>query len=91
MLVIDGVGFFQNYEKFFFGILYSRRMSDGLFLKCCRHVAEKNKDIKFREMYLDTVCLNVSMIKNSAEKEKGENYNRALKAKFCLWECGLHL
>ena len=53
-------------------------MSDGLFLKCCRHVAEKNKDIKFREMYLDTVCLNVSMIKkNQPKKEKGENYNRA--------------
>lgn len=35
------------------------RMSDGLFLKCCRQVAEKSKDIKFREMYLDTVCLNM--------------------------------
>lgn len=34
-------------------------MSDGLFLKCCRQVAEENKDVKFREMYLDTVCLNV--------------------------------
>ena len=39
-----------------------RRMSDGLFLKCCRDVAEKNKDIRFREMYLDTVCLNVSIV-----------------------------
>jgi len=37
-------------------------MSDGLFLKCCRHVAEKNPDVKFTEMYLDTVCLNVSNI-----------------------------
>ncbi|XP_041368677.1 probable isocitrate dehydrogenase [NAD] subunit alpha, mitochondrial [Gigantopelta aegis] len=35
------------------------RMSDGLFLKCCREVAAKNKDIKFTEMYLDTVCLNM--------------------------------
>ena len=35
------------------------RMSDGLFLKCCRHVAEKNPDVKFTEMYLDTVCLNM--------------------------------
>ncbi|CAL1528479.1 unnamed protein product [Lymnaea stagnalis] len=35
------------------------RMSDGLFLKCCREVAAKNKDIKFTEMYLDTVCLNL--------------------------------
>ncbi|XP_013413294.1 isocitrate dehydrogenase [NAD] subunit alpha, mitochondrial [Lingula anatina] len=35
------------------------RMSDGLFLKCCRAAAEKHKDIKFNEMYLDTVCLNM--------------------------------
>jgi len=35
------------------------RMSDGLFLKCCRDVASRNKDIKFKEMYLDTVCLNL--------------------------------
>lgn len=36
-----------------------RRMSDGLFLRKCREVAENYKDIKFAEMYLDTVCLNV--------------------------------
>ncbi|XP_024610073.1 isocitrate dehydrogenase [NAD] subunit alpha, mitochondrial [Neophocaena asiaeorientalis asiaeorientalis] len=35
------------------------RMSDGLFLKKCREVAENCKDIKFNEMYLDTVCLNM--------------------------------
>ncbi|XP_077972971.1 isocitrate dehydrogenase [NAD] subunit alpha, mitochondrial-like [Styela clava] len=35
------------------------RMSDGLFLRCCRETAEKNRDIKFNEMYLDTVCLNM--------------------------------
>ncbi|XP_078588564.1 isocitrate dehydrogenase [NAD] subunit alpha, mitochondrial-like isoform X1 [Branchiostoma floridae x Branchiostoma japonicum] len=35
------------------------RMSDGLFLRCCREVAEDYKDIKFEEMYLDTVCLNM--------------------------------
>lgn len=35
-------------------------MSDGLFLQKCREVAENCKDIKFNEMYLDTVCLNVS-------------------------------
>ncbi|XP_030043988.1 isocitrate dehydrogenase [NAD] subunit alpha, mitochondrial [Microcaecilia unicolor] len=35
------------------------RMSDGLFLKKCREVAEAYKDIKFNEMYLDTVCLNM--------------------------------
>ncbi|EDL95541.1 isocitrate dehydrogenase 3 (NAD+) alpha, isoform CRA_b [Rattus norvegicus] len=35
------------------------RMSDGLFLQKCREVAENCKDIKFNEMYLDTVCLNM--------------------------------
>ncbi|KAJ1181777.1 hypothetical protein NDU88_006976 [Pleurodeles waltl] len=35
------------------------RMSDGLFLKKCREIAEDFKDIKFNEMYLDTVCLNM--------------------------------
>ena len=37
-------------------------MSDGLFLRKCREVAENYKDIKFTEMYLDTVCLNVSQL-----------------------------
>ncbi|XP_038640214.1 isocitrate dehydrogenase [NAD] subunit alpha, mitochondrial isoform X1 [Scyliorhinus canicula] len=35
------------------------RMSDGLFLRKCREAAENCKDIKFTEMYLDTVCLNM--------------------------------
>ena len=36
-----------------------RRMSDGLFLSCCRNVAEKYTDVKYNEMFLDTCCLNV--------------------------------
>lgn len=32
-------------------------MSDGLFLRACREQAEKHPNIKFREMFLDTVCL----------------------------------
>merc|ERR1712117_816780 len=35
------------------------RMSDGLFLKCCREAAEQHPEIKFEERYLDTVCLNM--------------------------------
>lgn len=35
------------------------RMSDGLFLRCCREMAEKYPDVKFEERYLDTVCLNM--------------------------------
>uniref|UniRef100_A0A8C1SFW5 Isocitrate dehydrogenase [NAD] subunit alpha, mitochondrial n=2 Tax=Cyprinus carpio TaxID=7962 RepID=A0A8C1SFW5_CYPCA len=38
------------------------RMSDGLFLRKCREVAENYKDVKFTEMYLDTVCLNVLQV-----------------------------
>ncbi|XP_064646557.1 isocitrate dehydrogenase [NAD] subunit alpha, mitochondrial-like [Lineus longissimus] len=41
------------------------RMSDGLFLKCCRDAAAKYRGIKFQEMYLDTVCLN--MVQDPAE------------------------
>ncbi|CAH8657711.1 unnamed protein product [Dicrocoelium dendriticum] len=35
------------------------KMSDGLFLRVCRAEAMKNIDIGFREMFLDTVCLNM--------------------------------
>ena len=35
------------------------RMSDGLFLRCCRDAAQKYPKIKFEERYLDTVCLNM--------------------------------
>ncbi|XP_067056962.1 isocitrate dehydrogenase [NAD] subunit alpha, mitochondrial-like [Acropora muricata] len=35
------------------------RLSDGLFLQCCREAAEKNKDVTYNEMYLDTTCLNI--------------------------------
>ncbi|QQP55511.1 Isocitrate dehydrogenase subunit_ mitochondrial [Caligus rogercresseyi] len=35
------------------------RMSDGLFLKCCRDAAERHPEIQFEEKYLDTVCLNM--------------------------------
>ena len=31
------------------------RMSDGLFIKCCREAAEAHPEIKFEEKYLDTV------------------------------------
>lgn len=34
-------------------------MSDGLFLRCAREVADKHPEIKFEEKYLDTVCLNM--------------------------------
>lgn len=33
------------------------RMSDGLFLRCCREASTKFPKVKFEEKYLDTVCL----------------------------------
>ncbi|KAI1708319.1 isocitrate/isopropylmalate dehydrogenase domain-containing protein [Ditylenchus destructor] len=35
------------------------RMSDGLFLNMCREQASEFPHIKFKEAYLDTVCLNM--------------------------------
>ncbi|KAL3317375.1 Isocitrate dehydrogenase [NAD] subunit alpha, mitochondrial [Cichlidogyrus casuarinus] len=35
------------------------KMSDGLFLKVCKEEAAKHPQIKFKEMFLDTVCLNL--------------------------------
>lgn len=35
------------------------RMSDGLFMKCCRETAENFPEIQFEEKNLDTVCLNM--------------------------------
>lgn len=34
-------------------------MSDGLFLRCVRDMANNYPEIKFEEKYLDTVCLNM--------------------------------
>ena len=31
------------------------RMSDGLFIKCCREAAERYPDVRYEESYLDTV------------------------------------
>ena len=41
-----------------------RRLSDGLFLQCCREASEKNPDIQYQEVFLDTTCLNVNMLRN---------------------------
>jgi len=35
------------------------RMSDGLFLRCCREQAKLHPTIQFSENFLDTVCLNM--------------------------------
>ncbi|VDK42166.1 unnamed protein product [Taenia asiatica] len=33
------------------------RMSDGMFLRACKEQAERHPSIRFREMFLDSVCL----------------------------------
>ncbi|XP_065836250.1 probable isocitrate dehydrogenase [NAD] subunit alpha, mitochondrial [Oscarella lobularis] len=33
------------------------RLSDGLFLQCCREMSEKYSDVKYEESLLDTLCL----------------------------------
>ncbi|XP_002167502.1 isocitrate dehydrogenase [NAD] subunit alpha, mitochondrial isoform X1 [Hydra vulgaris] len=35
------------------------RLSDGLFLQCCREASQVNPDIKYQEVFLDTTCLNM--------------------------------
>ncbi|XP_014276056.1 probable isocitrate dehydrogenase [NAD] subunit alpha, mitochondrial [Halyomorpha halys] len=41
------------------------RMSDGLFLRCCRDAAKEVPEIRFEEKYLDTVCL--SMVQDPSQ------------------------
>ena len=48
-------------------LAFHRRRSDGLFLQCCREAAEKNKDIRYDEVYLDTTCLNVCTVWHLAQ------------------------
>merc|ERR1711988_1650765 len=35
------------------------RMSDGLFLECCREAAERHPEVQFEDRHMDTVCLNI--------------------------------
>ena len=39
------------------------RRADGLFLACCSQVAANYPHIEYSDMYLDTVCLNVSTVR----------------------------
>ncbi len=43
------------------------RRADGLFLACCAEVASQYPDIEYRDMYLDTACLHVSISLMSCE------------------------
>ncbi|TNN86879.1 Isocitrate dehydrogenase [NAD] subunit alpha, mitochondrial [Liparis tanakae] len=67
------------------------RMSDGLFLRKCREAAEKHKDVKFNEMYLDTVCLNVhGTAPDIAGKDMANPTALLLSAVMMLRHMGLH-
>jgi isocitrate dehydrogenase (NAD+) len=37
------------------------KMSDGLFLKCCREVASKYADIEYKELIVDNACMQLVM------------------------------
>ncbi|CAB1338836.1 unnamed protein product [Coregonus sp. 'balchen'] len=67
------------------------RMSDGLFLRKCREVAESFKDIKFTEMYLDTVCLNMVQDPTQFDVLVMPNlYGDILSAVMMLRHMGMH-
>jgi isocitrate dehydrogenase (NAD+) len=37
------------------------KLSDGLFLRCCREVAEQFPDIEYRELIVDNACMQIVM------------------------------
>ena len=37
------------------------KLSDGLFLKCCRHVASQFPEIEYKEMIVDNACMQLVM------------------------------
>ena len=37
------------------------KMSDGLFLKCCREVASQFPDIQYNELIVDNACMQLVM------------------------------
>ncbi|HLN00491.1 MAG TPA: isocitrate/isopropylmalate dehydrogenase family protein [Bryobacteraceae bacterium] len=37
------------------------KMSDGLFLKCCREIAEEFKEIQYEELIVDNACMQLVM------------------------------
>ena len=37
------------------------KMSDGLFLKCCRHVASEFQEIQYNELIVDNACMQLVM------------------------------
>src|SRR6202040_2269710 len=37
------------------------KLSDGLFLKCCREVASQFQDIQYKEMIVDNACMQLVM------------------------------
>ena len=36
---------------------FKRKLSDGLFLQCCKEVAQKYPHIKYNEMIVDNTCM----------------------------------
>ena len=39
---------------------YNRKLTDGLFLECCREIAKEYPAIEFSDMIIDNCCMQVS-------------------------------
>ena len=63
------------------------RMSDGLFIKCCREAAEAHPEIKFEEKYLDTVRHELGLFRLFKKNVKGTPSKTVLNGFFRLWGC----
>jgi isocitrate dehydrogenase (NAD+) len=37
------------------------KLSDGLFLRCCREVAERHKQIEYKELIVDNAAMQIVM------------------------------
>ena len=61
------------------------RMSDGLFIKCCREAAEAHPEIKFEEKYLDTVSHELGLFRLFKKNVKGTPSKTVLSGFFRLW------
>ena len=46
-------------------VLFFRKLGDGLFLNCCRTVAEDYPEIEFNDMIIDNASMQVRLIVNS--------------------------
>lgn len=67
--------------------LVFRKMSDGLFLRTCRKIAENYPNIEFEEKNLDSACLSMVQFPNHYDVLVMPNVRMRLKLHFrCIIE-----